>query len=1291
MEKSPVCSLFSVRTDRVEMGIFGSKTQRTLLTIPDSREDDNDVNRNDAIECMRSPGEDDHVEMSMKSVILSSDEYSSSSESEEEDNSCGNKEKGKEEATKPHQDLVKHKPPKSKWSEKLGEVIELEKLNSGDTDLAVVSSIVLSSDEYSQDSGEDNIFTTDITDTELTKPVVYLPKKPVLKKRVSFGSIKDEYWEEHWNTFWRPQSASKVEANDDVNDLESDKVNSREFIPSIIDLSTGTNENGTDSDDVCKITTSTPSHLLGNRKLADIMGSSSSDGFSPMETGNSSGDSAQEAILRAIAVLECSEDSRSSNIKMQSITPETQSSCPESESSHTSEWESDMVTSGSSISNLSSKEHLTDISRAGSIDEMANIISKACTQHAVQTVHALSTQTPLQQGHRFLSPSESFVPRSLVSIPRILYTSSTPITNLASQLYEHAMSESCEQRLEDIDVYMTVKSERGRIVPSNDESKRLRFNQKDVKVAHSRNENIGLGNKKLWEWNNNFLSESSEIGKWESVEELIAVEQVAESIVKPTTLADEFFISQRPRIRDDATLIANLNVHNGWCQKKFFSSVKSNTPTPAKRRRSYFPDLTGDLQEPEESLLATPRIRYFKSPGSPEHSLDADHVPDSCDRVSVTEKLPMLHNIRLSPPVVGKIYEGSDKSRLDDDKYLSSPVIPYMRGKLSTTIDVLQESPESGRCSKELDVSDPKSVESTPITDSYSSPDVECSFEDSTVNSPDGDIVSFNENAHNGRSPNNYENSLTKLSENKNVRNDVQNLDDVCDITAEFSKGSLEFDTPNKCPEPDWKLPKGMDLPVRPGESEEDITSFTTGLYPNKQSSGCDVWSNNDGNECTEKDIDGRGDKLCEGVGPVVTSESSSHNAAETTADSNFQNVEIHVKSHGSAVENDAMLNKEDDGGNQVSDNPELINEQEVTDITLEETTDNTHEEINDNTSEEAIIDTANEEEINDNTSEEAIIDTANEEEMNDNTSEEVINDSTSEAVVNNTIDTTNEDEINDNASEEIINDSKNEEEINDNTSEEAIIDTANEEEMNDNTSEEVINDSTSEAVVNNTIDTTNEDEINDNASEEIINDSKNEEEIIDITNDVEINDSVGDHYGNVDRPSEEEAFDNEDDNSCTETLNRDFVHEDDMNETESSQYDSSTKDKDMNQNFGPNKTTVPPLEENCGNGVDDVDPVIYIKDSLDDFGMSEQGENDTDTKNNDEDMKETSRDKDEDQDDAEEEYRKEYCRNRIYDVNKAFEETVDENEDNSSETINSDSDLDGAETFDGNERVRER
>ena len=1296
MEKSPVCSLFSVRTDRVEMGIFGSKTERTLLTIPDSREDDNDVNRNDnAIECMRSPGEDDHVEMSMKSVILSSDEYSSSSESEEEDNSRGNKEKGKEEATKPHQDLVKHKPPKSKWSEKLGEVIELEKLNSGDTDLAVVSSIVLSSDEYSQDSGEDNIFTTDITDTELTKPVVCLPKKPVLKKRVSFGSIKDEYWEEHWNTFWRPQSASKVEANDDVNDLESDKVNSREFIPSIIDLSTGTNENGTDSDDVCKITTSTPSHLLGNRKLGDIMGSSSSDGFSPMDTGNSSGDSVQEAILRAIAVLEYSEDSRSSNIKMQSITPETQSSCPESESSHTSEWESDMVTSGSSISNLSSKEHLTDISRAGSIDEMANIISKACTQHAVQTVKALSTQTPLQQGHRFLSPSESFVPSSLVSIPRILYTSSTPITNLASQLYEHAVSESCEKRLEDIDVYMTVKSERGRIVPSNEESKRLRFNQKDVKVAYSKNENIGFGNKKLWEWNNNFLSESSEIGKWESVEGLIAVEQVAESIVKPTTLADEFLISQRPRIRDDATLIANLNVHNGWCQTKFFPSVKSNTPTPAKRRRSYFPDLTGDLQEPEESLLATPRIRYFKSPGSPEHSLDADHVPDSCDRVSVTEKLPMLHNIGLSPPVVGKIYEGSDKPRLDDDKYLSSPVIPYMRGKLSTTIDVLQESPESGRCSKELDISDPKSVDSTPIGDSYSSPDVvECSFKDSTVNSPDGDIVSFNENAHNGRSPNNYETSLTKLSENKNVRNDAQNLGDVCDTTLEFSKGSLEFDTPNKCPEPDWKLPIGMDLPVQPRDSEDGIRSFTTGLYPNKQTSGYDDWSNYDGNECTEKDLNGRGEKLPEGVGPVVTSESSSHNAAEITADSNFQNGGIGVKRLGSAVENDAMLNKDDDGGNQIRDNPELTNVQEVIDITHEETSDSTHEEINDNTNEEEMNDNASEEVINDSTNEAVIIDTTNEEEMNDNTSEEVI------------IDTTNEEELNDNTSEKVVNDSTTEAVVNNNT---------NEEEMN-NTSEEVINDSTNEAEVNNNtneeiVDTTNEEEINDNASEEIINDSKNEEEIIDTTNDVEINDSVGevtlsedeasnngnledisggndeistvsiqddvDHYGNVDRLSEEEAFDNEDDNSCTETLNRDFVHEDDMNKTESSQYDSSAKDKDMNHILGPNKTTVPPSEENCGNGVDDLDP-------------AEQRENDTDTKSNDEDMKETSRENDKDQDDAEEEYRKEYCRNRIYDVKKAFEENVDENEDNSWETINSDLDLDGAETFDGNKRVRE-
>ena len=1328
MEKSPVCSLFSVRTDRVEMGIFGSKTERTLLTIPDSREDDNDVNRNDAIECMRSPGEDDHVEMSMKSVILSSDEYSSSSESEEEDNSRGNKEKGKEEATKPHQDLVKHKPPKSKWSEKLGEVIELEKLNSGDTDLAVVSSIVLSSDEYSQDSGEDNIFTTDITDTELTKPVVCLPKKPVLKKRVSFGSIKDEYWEEHWNTFWWPQSAIKVEANDDVNDLESDKVNSREFIPSIIDLSTGTNENGTDSDDVCKITTSTPSHLLGNRKLGDIMGSSSSDGFSPMDTGNSNGDSAQEAILRAIAVLECSEDSRSSNIKMQSITPETQSSCPESESSHTSEWESDIVTSGSSISNLSSKEHLTDIARAGSIDEMANIISKACTQHAVQTVKALSTQTPLQQGHRFLSPSESFVPRPLVSIPRILYASSTPITNLASQLYEHAMSESCEQRLENIDVYMTVKSERVRIVASNDEeSKRLRFNQKDVKVAPSRNENIGFGNKKLWEWNNNFLLESSEIGKWESVQELMAVEQVAESIVKPTTLADEFLISQRPRIRDDATLIANLNVHNGWCQTKFFPSVKSNTPTPAKRRRSYFPDLTGDLQEPEESLLATPRIRYFKSPGSPEHSLDADHVPDSCDRVSVTEKLPMLHNIGSSPPVVGKIYEGSDKPRLDDDKYWSSPVIPYMRGKLSTTIDVLQESPESGRYSKELDVSDPKSVESTPIGDSYSSPDVvECSFEDSTVNSLDGDIVSFSENAHNGQSPNNNENSLTKLSENKNVKNDVQNLGDACDTTPEFSKGSLEFDTPNKCPEPDWKLPKEMDLPVRPRESEENIRSFTTGLYPNKQTSGYNVWSNYDGNECIKQDLDGRGEKLCEGVGPVVTSESSSHNAAETTADSNFHNGEIRVKRHGSAVEHDAILNKEDGGGNQVSDNPELTNEQEVIDITHEETTDSTYDEINDNTNEEVIIDTTNEEEMNDNTSGEVINDSTNEAVINNNTNEEVI------------IDTTNEEEMNDNTSEEVINDSTNEAVINNNTNEEEIIDTTNEEEMNDNTSEEVINDSRNEAVINNNtneeeiIDTTNEEEMNDNRSEAVINnntneeiiDTTNEDEINDTTNDVEINDSVGevtlsedeasnngnledtsegndeisnasiqddvDHYGNVDRPSEEEAFDNED-NSCTETLNRDFVHEDDMNETESSQYNSSAKDKDMNHIFGTHNTTAPPLEENCGNGVDDLDPVIYIKDSLDDIGMSEQGESDTDTKNNDEDMKKTSRENDKDQDDAEEEYRKEYCRNRIYDVNKAFEETVDENEDNSWETINSDSDLDGAETFHENERVRER
>ena len=817
------------------------------------------------------------------------------------------------------------------------------------------------------------------------------------------------------------------------------------------------------------------------------------------------------------------------------------------------------------------------------------------------------------------------------------------------------------------------------------------------------------------------------MAKWESVEELIAVEQVAESIVKPTTLADEFLISQRPRIRDDATLIANLNVHNGWCQTKFFPSVKSNTPTPAKRRRSYFPDLTGDLQEPEESLLATPRIRYFKSPGSPEHSVDADQVPDSCDRLSVTEKLPMLHNIGSSPPAVGKIYEGSDKPRLDDDKYLSSPVIPYIRGKLSTTIDVLQESPESGRCSKELDVSDPKSVESTPIGDSYSSPDVvECSFEDSTVSSPDGDIVSFNENAHNGRSLNNYENSFTKLSENKNVRNDAQNLGDVCDTTPEFSKGSLEFDTPNKCPEPDWKLPIGMDLPVQPRDSEDGIRSFTTGLYPNKQTSGYDDWSNYDGNECTEKDLNGRGEKLSEGVGPVVTSESTSHNAAEITADSNFQNEGIGVKRYGSAVENDAMLNKDDDGGNQIRDNPELTNVKEVIDITHEETSESTHEEINDNTNEEEMNDNASEEVINDSTNEAVIIDTTNEEEMNDNTSEEIINDTTNEKEMNNNtseeviIDTTNEEELNDNTSEKVVNDSTTEAVVNNNT---------NEEEMN-NTSEEVINDSTNEAEVNNNtneeiVDTTNEEEINDNASEEIINDSKNEDEIIDTTNDVEINDSVGevtlsedgdsnngnledvsggndeistasiqddfDHYGNVDRASEEEAFDNEDDNSSTETLNRDFVHEDDMNETESSQFDCSAKDKDINHIFGPNKTTVPPLEENCGNGVDDLDPVIYIKDSLDDFGMSEQGENNTDTKNNDEDMKETSRDKDEDQDDAEEEYRKEYCRNRIYDVNKAFEETVDENEDNSWETINSDSDLDGAETFDGNKRVRER
>ena len=1253
VEKSPVCSLFNVPTDRAEMDLFGGKMERTLLTIPDSCEDDKDINRNDAIERMRSPGEDDLVEMSMKSAILSSDEYSSSySESEEEEgNGCGSKEKGIEESIKSRQDPVKHKPPKPKSSEKLGGAVErVSKRNLGDTDAVVVCSLVLSSDEYSQDSGEENIFTTEITDPELTKPVACLPKGIVLKKRVSFGSIKDEYWEEHWNTFWKPQSGDEAKTTDDVDDSESNKVNSWEFMRSLV--STGTNESGTIRDVTCKITTSTPSHLLGTRKFSDIMGSSSSDDFSPMDTGNSSGDSAQEAILRAVAVLECSEGSRSSNIEMQSVTPETQSSCPESASSHTSEWESDVVTSESSITNSSSKEYLTDISRAGSIDEIANFISKTCIHHALQTAHAFSTQAPFQRGHQFQSPSETFVPSSLVST-RNLYSSSSPIINLSTQLHKYAISEDSEQSLEDIDAYMTVKSEQDQIVPSKFEKyKHSRINQKDVKkvaAAQARNENAHFGNQKLWEWNKNFLSESSEIVKWESVQELIVVDQVAESIVKPNTHADEFLISDRPMVRDDATLIANRNVQvdNGWCQTRFFPCLKSNTPTPVKRRRSYFPDLTGDLVEPEELLPATPKIRYFKSPGSPEQSVDEDHVPDSCDRVSFTEKLPMIHNIGSSPQVIGKICEDPDKPQLED---LLSPVIPYMRGKLSTTIDVLQESPESGRCSKELDVSDPKSVESTPIGDSYSSPDEECSLEDSTVNSPDSHIASFNDKAYNERIPNNYGNSLSKLSEDTNVKNDAHNLGDVCDTTAELNEWSYEFDTANKCTEPDQRPAKEMNSPVRPQE-----------------------------------------------------------NAGETTADGNFQIGEAHAKHPGSAVENDVVLNKVDDLDNQVS---ELTNEQGLIDNTHHEkeatdTSDNTNEEeLNDDTSAEVKSDNPNEEMINDNTSKEKMNDSTSEEEINDSTSEEVVNDSTSEEVVNDStseevindgtseeviIDSTSEEVINDSTSEvvndstreevinasaseevinastneevindstsDVVNDSTSEEVINDSTSEEVIIDSTSEEVVNDSTSEEVINDSTNGEVIN---DSTSEEVRNDSTSEEVINDSINGEVTINSKNEKETVDTISDragdvtlsedgdsnnrnlddisdenddkfttgiqddvvYYGNVNEPPEE-AIQSEDDISCTETLNSDIVQDDVTNETESSQYESGANDQD---------------------------------------------------------------------DDDDDEYTKGSWENKICDVDKSFDKVVDKNEDAdvSWETISSDLALDRSETFDENKRVRE-
>ena len=766
-EESPVCSVFNhvddIKTDTVSP--FGTPGP-TPLGYPDTLQKDNIAvdgrSRdmcNDLAEGLVRRSEDevvDDVEMSMKSVVLSSDNYSDSA-SDQEIPSVSKGSESTETIEQPLNHLkkvgiIKHKPPKPQHKKHSPEVTIYDKgktaaktdgSNRSDDDLSfsastanMAESIVLSSDEYSLETGvEDENVKEQKIQTGGPQTVEYVPKAKSFtlnKKRVSFGSVVDTYWEEHWSNFWKATSENRdsIHMADAEHALED--VKSQDFSPVLtstqkdhdnLDGHKDNTASDTSKSELIGPATSTPFPAIDIRAIQGGTGSSSSDEFSPVDSTNSSCNSTQEAILRAIAVLECSGGSQASSLKTQSSTQESRDSTQNSGSTRTSEWESEIVTSGSTnAADYLEKHHasdLPDISKADSIDEIADIISRTCTKEALKAIPA--TATPVELGNSFLPPPKVFTPSPLVCMKNYLCETSAPIVNLSERLCEQMMDDSCDQSLDDTDVYLGIRSISGKdqVVPSET----VKSLPSDVHIsAVGRNEEIivqdgiqdvKFGNMKNWEWNDKFCAQTYGNIMWEEVRQTAGFEQIAkESVLEPILLMTQIHSSSPPVIHSDVTTSLSRSAlpDDGLYQTRFFPSLDS----PNSSSKSYF---TGDtdkvLHGSGDNLLMKSTLmksRYFKSPDSPEYC-QKDLIPDSCTRFNVREMLPMLHNLGMSPPVFADLQNSSTKPCPDD---CLSPTFPFLRGKVTTIIDVLQDSPERCRYSKDSDRSDSKSIESTP-------------------------------------------------------------------------------------------------------------------------------------------------------------------------------------------------------------------------------------------------------------------------------------------------------------------------------------------------------------------------------------------------------------------------------------------------------------------------------------------------------------------------------------------------------------------------------------------------
>ena len=775
-----------------------------------------------------SPTEDDNVEISMKSAILSSDEYSSSSSETEEETAVSNKWRKYTEDAMPIGCRVIHRPPKPPFLKNSPKITIVEgrgtpredcksDINCADLSSSAMSS-VLSSDEYSSESSEeDNQSAREERKVESdfikrTAPTV----AALSKKRVSFGNIVDTYWEEHWDKFWKTTAENKTDASVVEAELPLDEdVNSQNFSPI---LASTQKEDDDKSDGLDAITTSTPFSVMTSRNIPGVSCSSSSEDFSQIDSNNSSGNSTQEAVLRAIAVLERSEGSQENSLKIQSVTQESLHSSLQSGSTHTSEWESDGITSGSDTSSKEIQNYrLTDITKAQSIEEIAKIITRTCIKEALETV--LSTKTPIHQGRMFLSPPGAYSLSPLVTISGYLCETPAPVVNLSARLCEQVMGDSYNQTLDDTDVYLRVKSTSGndQIVPCEID----KFSPTDVKDEEMhKNEGTKFqtriqvapsDNLNMIDWDNKFFAQIEEDNGFMQTQELGYV--ATKSVVKPTEFERHLPIIYLPFVRQDATAVISTSVsaEGGWCQRTYFSDVA--TPTPKRRRRSFFPDLIGDEQEqqlPEESI---PKTRYFKSPNAPE--LIPDFIPESCSRVDAIEKLPMLHSLSTSPPKF--VYSHNCTKSCPGD--CPSPIIPVMRGKLSTVIDVLQDSPESGRCSKESDHSDAKSVESTPISTHDSTSSDEYGLpQDSRSNSPDSINSRCTDDSQSKKdhSSPTYENIETVAS--------FENVSPHDKKDAENENDAISSDDPDAQTETRTASDSGTDGSLEDRDSEHDLS-----------------------------------------------------------------------------------------------------------------------------------------------------------------------------------------------------------------------------------------------------------------------------------------------------------------------------------------------------------------------------------------------------------------------------------------------------------------------------------